>query len=701
MVDGDTWQCTYWSTNSSAVVLAMIGNASAFDTIVCRGNIQQLDTTLTFSTSDVTFIFDALYWNTADVIGINITASRVRIIGQTLYRGATPTDKPMILINGGGAHNINIMQVYIEDGVAVKFVGDSYFTNVVINQILGCNIGVHFYATTGETIAHNVIQIGQINPASHACTGIKFEGNDTGIVARNMVFKTIFQSTTVADDVGFWNNGENTLEDCHTADLHADGKAIVNSGILQVIGGTFDTWDKITDTGTIKWSHVYFGGDDTWINTPEISSEASWIVFVDENSNTAMQHSNGTVTWRSTDSSAVINACIGNFTTTERHLFIKGGEYNLSSRLDILIDSAYEGMIIEGEGESTYLKFNVENNACINVTNTYGGAKLFTIKNLRIMSTLGSPPSGSVGIKLGGTQGYGWAVIENVFVRNLATGFHVVGPACMIEFNDVTTEYCTTGMNFETVSASGGASQLYVNNAYLLHGTDGIIFTGQSGAWSGYMSENVIITGGMIEDYTKAIHFPQSPTNGLCLTFKVDGMYFEDNDYDIVFNSTWGVESRSPTIKSCFFTSAGAGTSNIYINNIYKTITIEDSTFADHGQDYCIYDEGSSRVESILLKNIWSEGATIINDWTKVVAPNGWNTQFRTTNSGTATNSTATTFVFNHGLAGTPTGVWASFNTTTINGWAWTATSSQITITVSGSGLPAIMASYWKAEYVP
>lgn len=69
-------------------------------------------------------------------------------------------------------------------------------------------------------------------------------------------------------------------------------------------------------------------------------------------------------------------------------------------------------------------------------------------------------------------------------------------------------------------------------------------------------------------------------------------------------------------------------------------------------------------------------------------------------NSGTATNSTATTFVFNHGLVNTATGVWASFNTTAITGWTWTATSTQITITVTGT-LPEAITTYWNAIYKP
>jgi hypothetical protein len=70
-------------------------------------------------------------------------------------------------------------------------------------------------------------------------------------------------------------------------------------------------------------------------------------------------------------------------------------------------------------------------------------------------------------------------------------------------------------------------------------------------------------------------------------------------------------------------------------------------------------------------------------------------------NSGSATNATATTFSIAHGLIGPPTGVWASFSTIAVSGWTWTANSTTITVTVAGTGLPSSMTVYWKAEYNP
>lgn len=72
----------------------------------------------------------------------------------------------------------------------------------------------------------------------------------------------------------------------------------------------------------------------------------------------------------------------------------------------------------------------------------------------------------------------------------------------------------------------------------------------------------------------------------------------------------------------------------------------------------------------------------------------GWTTE----NSGSATISASTSVTFDHGLVGTPTFVSASFNSTAVDGWKWTATSTQITITVTPSGTYTV---YWTAEYKP
>jgi len=69
-----------------------------------------------------------------------------------------------------------------------------------------------------------------------------------------------------------------------------------------------------------------------------------------------------------------------------------------------------------------------------------------------------------------------------------------------------------------------------------------------------------------------------------------------------------------------------------------------------------------------------------------------------TENSGIAKISVGKSVTFNHGLAGKPTFVSCSFSNTGWGSWKWSATSTQITVTVERTGTYLV---YWSAEYHP
>jgi parallel beta-helix repeat protein len=77
-----------------------------------------------------------------------------------------------------------------------------------------------------------------------------------------------------------------------------------------------------------------------------------------------------------------------------------------------------------------------------------------------------------------------------------------------------------------------------------------------------------------------------------------------------------------------------------------------------------------------------------------------YNIGYVTENTFSGANTTATTAVLNHGLFASATGVWVSFNDTTITGYTWTSTATQITITPTGT-LPAAWTCYVNAVYKP
>jgi len=104
---------------------------------------------------------------------------------------------------------------------------------------------------------------------------------------------------------------------------------------------------------------------------------------------------------------------------------------------------------------------------------------------------------------------------------------------------------------------------------------------------------------------------------------------------------------------------------------------------------------GNNYIKNNVITN--NTSGAISNSGTSTIIQ--YNVGFVTENSGSAVNATATTFSITHGLAGTPTGVWCSFNTTAVTAWTWTATSSTITVTMVGPNNN--VTCYWKAEYQP
>jgi hypothetical protein len=120
---------------------------------------------------------------------------------------------------------------------------------------------------------------------------------------------------------------------------------------------------------------------------------------------------------------------------------------------------------------------------------------------------------------------------------------------------------------------------------------------------------------------------------------------------------------------------------------IYEIAPAGNNTFIGNEFYYSQFDQwayGTAAILSVGSGNIIKDNL-------------GWLTE----NSGSDTNDTATSFTFAHGLAGEPTGVWASFNTTAVTAWTWAANENQIQITVSGTGLPGKMEVYWDAKYIP
>jgi hypothetical protein len=133
------------------------------------------------------------------------------------------------------------------------------------------------------------------------------------------------------------------------------------------------------------------------------------------------------------------------------------------------------------------------------------------------------------------------------------------------------------------------------------------------------------------------------------------------------------------TIEGCrignYLWLSGLQRYGIYVGANCANFTIRDNNLVGN-DDGALY-IGSSDVDSIVKGNIG----------------------FVTENSGMVVNASATTWTITHGLAGTPTFVSCSFNSTNSDMWKWTSTST--TITVTATATEAVVACYWYAEYKP
>jgi hypothetical protein len=203
-----------------------------------------------------------------------------------------------------------------------------------------------------------------------------------------------------------------------------------------------------------------------------------------------------------------------------------------------------------------------------------------------------------------------------------------------------------------------------------------------------------------------------------------------------------GVEVAHETMWKCYFGVQICGTwqSDIQVLNAYdpwcwvaeflgnnpmgicdntiNSIEVESINYAPNIA-YLIYLASANDTVTIDKVAIWSGIAqstytTITNADNQIVGTclvynlggvRSWRSYPVYQNSGSAVNATATTFLITHGLSGTPSyghgGVWCSFNTTAITGWTWTANSTTITVTFTGTNLPKVIACYWIAKYTP
>jgi len=447
--------------------------------------------------------------------------------------------------------------------------------------------------------------------------------------------------------------------------------------------------------------------------------------------------------YSSTNASALLYACVGNMSDGDV-LFFKEGNYEIPIRIDF---TAKHNIVIKGSGWGTHL--HLPDNPPLSGDEKYAGIFYFsgcenvTVRDMRFdgnMNATGRAMS---------TQPIGYTVkffrcnnsyVENCWFehcQNFALHFYAFNTVnhgwyvhnCHV--NDVHED----GIDFAN-GATGNVTSMSITDCDVRNVRKvgiGLACSNPSGM------KGVVISGNVISDWNKTAGWTDASTYGLGI--QANGVNGEIIG-NVVSGCKRGIEIQNANAKynnvqgnQVIFKDEDSllhyGLSQSFGSfNTWESNSVTASPTTGIGGYYCLVWVGSSNntfkdnnliIPSTNTETIYGfcEDSRLGNNYyIENTLKNFGNNAFKdistnsiiqrnvfdglpSENSGTATNSTATTFVFNHGLWSNATGVWASFNTTTISGCTWTSTTTQITVTVTGTGLPEIIACYWNAEYKP
>jgi len=484
---------------------------------------------------------------------------------------------------------------------------------------------------------------------------------------------------------------------------------------------TDDTWRcGINETGNANWnifSNVIARNCTTYFSLSgansqlhhatadgvsyNIYSEASWIVFQDGSYTCMQSATTGTVTARSTNASQIINWALGNLTsgrTWQEAVLLKG---NFTIDSPILVDDytylKLQGKVTLADASNCNMLQNADR------VGASGTNKLITIQGGIWNCNRAGQSSGN------GFDFYADASADSLYrikvtgvtileIKDIgvsiyrASGFELLDS--YIGVFDYTSQGDSHGVYGDIISDSR-FERLNIQskgvNFYLRAGAKNFvdkIYCGGStkDVESGTVDAQFCLMG-VHDSFLSNINVDASYVDGIKVTHATAGVNNVWSNVMITV-SLDNAETRTALLMT------GAGVRNNTFHGLYIG---KKSTPTYYRWDYGIKEEdgaGGNDYQGFIQD--YKTSAFSLNS-TSTIDLYG---DKKTENSGSATNTTATTFVFNHGLAGTPTGVWASFNTTAITGWTWTATSTQITITVTGT-LPESMTVYWMAIYKP
>ncbi len=469
----------------------------------------------------------------------------------------------------------------------------------------------------------------------------------------------------------------------------------------------------------------------------------SYLVFTNATATYMVSGLNGSITFSSSNASAVIDNAGGNASLVKGSVFIKTGDYNMSSPVLVGNNTSWFG---EGYGTHLFLTPNQPNSSnsywpqwCIFYSGQTGSVENVTIQNIRfdgnwvnnqLMGSVTHPIAdiefyGAKNVKVkncwienhrkfgllidGQYDSYGVLADGNTFANNQwnQVSFTVLGGGGSMKDSAITNNFFYGSCGDISIDVAGDGTVTYQPTGITISGNivsnmSGTNGSGSPEAWWGIKLEsshdcvvqNNIVNGvalGLGDDVA-------SVGNNL-----ISGNQINIKDtYTGETTLRRGLEiySNNNTISNNVITVA-PNNYTIGLNLMGNFTKVRGNSVFTFNHAYSasasIHDNGVG--DTVELNDFSDDfaGAPTFSGSGMTVRDNRG---FVTENWVSGANTTATTIVLNHGCADTVDFVFVSFNFSTWTSWTWTATSTQITITVTGT-LPASYTAYAYVKYDP
>ncbi len=363
--------------------------------------------------------------------------------------------------------------------------------------------------------------------------------------------------------------------------------------------------------------------------------------------------------WSSTNASCTIQRAINALPSTGGRIFFKNGVYNITNQLSTL--STQKSVVLEGESTGW---FGLGQGVQLEATAPMNGSTYLIFGNAQSTNILSLGLDGNSLSE--GAHLTNWDdSIKNSAVSHCTIGL-VVGSNTWISDNWI--EYNTIYGIYVSYASDG---YIWIEN--------NIFYNPPPCSYGIYIQQSGTETNrGQI--WLQNNRFFNEPT-AIDSYGNVTSIYSNGNSFTNQTSEAFKIEGVVRNFKSVGDTLEGGSITKHFL---YVTSTgIINSGVVD-----------DASIRNITSTPFMNQGTAAINF--------GIIEGFVTSNGGSTTNTTATTCIINHGLAGTPNAaITASFNDTGITGYTITSvTSTQLIFTIQGTPT-GNYTCYWHAEYHP